>query len=134
MSRCGVKTFCYNWMPSDDWTRTSTEDLQGSGALSTSFNIKDAPAEVSGHKMQAKVTSESELWATLEEFLNEIVPVCEECNINLALHPDDPPVKELANRQRKLSTILSRSKKFATWFLLLEMGCVLPRNICISWD
>eukprot|EP00944_MAST-04C_sp_MAST-4C-sp1_P007194 g7194.t1 len=102
MSRCGVKTFCYNWMPSDDWTRTSTEDLQRGGALSTSFNIKNAPAEVSGHKMQAKMTSESELWANLEEFLNEIVPVCEECNINLALHPDDPPVKKLANGQPQI--------------------------------
>ena len=48
------------------------------------------------------MTLESELWANLQEFLNEIVPVCEECNINLALHPDDPPVKKLANGQPQI--------------------------------
>ena len=42
-------------MPSDDWTRTSTDDPQRGGALSTSFNIKDTPAEVSGHKKQSKL-------------------------------------------------------------------------------
>jgi mannonate dehydratase len=95
MSKCGVKTFCYNWMPSDDWTRTSTDDPQRGGALSTSFNIKDAPAEVSGHKKQSITTPAEELWKNLEEFLKEIIPVCEQYGIDLALHPDDPPVQNL---------------------------------------
>ena len=95
MAKCGVKTFCYNWMPSDDWTRTSTDDPQRGGALSTSFNIKDTPAEVSGHKKQSKITTADELWKNLEHFLKEILPICEKYEVDLALHPDDPPVADL---------------------------------------
>ena len=31
------------------------------------------------------------LWENLEYFLKAIMPVCNECNIKMAIHPDDPP-------------------------------------------
>lgn len=36
------------------------------------------------------VTSE-DLWNNLEYFLNRLMPVCEECDVKMAIHPDDPP-------------------------------------------
>ena len=36
------------------------------------------------------VTAEK-LWENLEYFLNAIMPVCEECDVKMAIHPDDPP-------------------------------------------
>jgi mannonate dehydratase len=33
-----------------------------------------------------------ELFQSLSEFLNEVVPVAEEAGIRLAIHPDDPPI------------------------------------------
>jgi len=44
--------------------------------------------------------SDNELWERLGVFLDEIVPVAEECGVRLAAHPDDPPVDSLRNTAR----------------------------------
>ena len=35
--------------------------------------------------------SHDDLFNNLVYFLNKIIPVCEKCNVNMAIHPDDPP-------------------------------------------
>ena len=54
----------------------------------------DAPAGTVG-----EVTSD-QLWARLEEFLHEIVPVAAEAGVRLAAHPDDPPLPALRGTAR----------------------------------
>ncbi len=39
-----------------------------------------------------QTVDEKQLWANLEFFLHEILPVAEEHGIQMAIHPDDPPV------------------------------------------
>eukprot|EP00055_Hartaetosiga_balthica_P011663 m.53820 g.53820 ORF g.53820 m.53820 type:complete len:418 (+) comp7686_c0_seq4:36-1289(+) len=38
------------------------------------------------------VLTEEHLWSTMEHFLNEIIPICEETKVKLLLHPNDPPL------------------------------------------
>jgi mannonate dehydratase len=95
MGKLNIKCLCYNWMPSDDWTRTAVNVPVRGGALATAFDLDYAPVEVSGHKTTKSITSRVKLWDTLNRFLQEIIPVCEEANVNLALHPDDPPLETL---------------------------------------
>src|SRR5579859_720872 len=42
----------------------------------------------------------AELWRRLEIFLREILPVAEEANVKLALHPDDPPLPAMRGQPR----------------------------------
>ncbi|HUA37518.1 MAG TPA: mannonate dehydratase [Candidatus Sulfopaludibacter sp.] len=42
----------------------------------------------------------NELWQRLESFLREILPVAEEANVKLALHPDDPPMPTMRGQPR----------------------------------
>jgi mannonate dehydratase len=45
--------------------------------------------------------SEEDLWDRVSVFLNELLPVAEECGIRLAAHPDDPPLPRV-HQQPKL--------------------------------
>ena len=118
LSEFGVKVICYNFMPIFDWTRTEMfhplED--GSTALFYEKAKVDGldPKELIRTVSEAsdltlpgwepekldkitdlfeayKQVDEEQLWANLEIFLQEILPVAEACGIKMAIHPDDPP-------------------------------------------
>ncbi|MGD0734062.1 MAG: mannonate dehydratase [Terracidiphilus sp.] len=44
--------------------------------------------------------SHDELWRRLEAFLAEVVPVAEQAGVQLALHPDDPPMPTMRQQPR----------------------------------
>lgn len=100
MGTAGIEVLCYNWMPSDDWTRTSVDEKERGGSLVTEFDVDAASAngasELAGRKEQrTKVTSREELWENLRAFLDDVIPVCEMHGVSLAMHPDDPPLASL---------------------------------------
>lgn len=93
MAEAEMEVLCYNWMPNEDWQRTSAEVLERGGARVTEFNLREAERNVTdADGRPATRTPAVRLWDTLERFLNEIVPVAEDAGIKLALHPDDPPL------------------------------------------
>lgn len=114
----GVKVVCYNFMPVFDWTRTDLYHPlpDGSTALYYEKNkIKQDPMEMAeyilgnakGYTMPGwepermanlkelfekyKDVTKEKLWDNLKYFLEALMPVCHECGIKMAIHPDDPP-------------------------------------------
>lgn len=99
MGRLGVGTLCMNFMAHIGWYRTRSDYPLRGGALGTAFSMADfAP------KDDFSITEE-QLWRNLEHFLREILPVCEESGVRLALHPDDPPVPRLGGVSRILTSL-----------------------------
>ena len=43
-----------------------------------------------------RVYGEEEVWENFRYFIRRISPVCRECGVRIALHPNDPPVPSLA--------------------------------------
>jgi len=89
LGRLGVPVWCYEWMPVINWLRTSTTIPSRGGALATGFDydlIKNAPLTEYG------IVPEERLWESLDYFLKAVVPVAEKWNVQLAMHPDDPPL------------------------------------------
>lgn len=101
MGALGIGTVCYNWMPVWGWFRSSSFG-QGRGHSNiTSFDYPDVlniPAAKVGQ------ISQDQLWTNLEYFLKKVIPVAEKYRIRLALHPDDPPVQQIAGIDRILIT------------------------------
>lgn len=105
----GVKCICYNFMPVFDWTRSQLDKelSDGSNALvyyrdqvdqldPTKLALPGWDASYSPDEMKTLIEDyqkigEEGLWHNLKCFIEEILPVAIECDVNMAIHPDDPP-------------------------------------------
>ena len=109
LGEAGVSVCCYNWMPTADWTRTRVDEKERGGSLVTAFVPGESAAaalaamglDQGAHRDGSDAVaacSAEQLWANLESFLREVLPVCEASGVKLAMHPDDPPLPELNGR------------------------------------
>ncbi|WP_432455364.1 MULTISPECIES: mannonate dehydratase [unclassified Agarivorans] len=117
LGRFGVKVVCYNFMPVFDWTRTELYKSLPDGSNALFFEkskiseidpielietiSKNTDVTMPGweperlanlketFKLYKDFTAE-DLWKNLQYFLEQIIPVAEECGIKMAIHPDDP--------------------------------------------
>ena len=112
LARAGVKCICYNFMPVFDWTRTQLDHKNADGStslvyyqeqvdkadpLKTGSDItlpgwdasytRDELKEVASRYVNM---SEEQLWDNLAYFLERVIPVAAECDVNMAIHEDDP--------------------------------------------
>lgn len=91
MGRLGVSLLCYNFMATG-WYRTHTDLPERAGALVTGFDYETA--------RQQPITQYGEIpaqkiWENYAYFLENIMPTAEAAGVQMALHPDDPPVPML---------------------------------------
>lgn len=147
LSKCNIKTVCYNFMPVLDWTRTQLKFRLEDGSYALRFDPlalaafelfmlkrkeaeeiyteeqqrnahaylqklseseKDTlqqtimaglpgtdevftPEEFTVHLERYKDIDEQGLRENLAYFLSKIIPLAEEHDINMCIHPDDPP-------------------------------------------
>lgn len=118
LAECGIKVICYNFMPIFDWLRTDLhyQLVDGSNVMAfESEKLKDDPHEIikstrnnsQGYILPGwepeRLTAIEQLfkdYANVDEvklrenmkyFLDAIIPTCEECDVRMAMHPDDPP-------------------------------------------
>ena len=111
LGKAGVKCICYNFMPVFDWTRTQLdkvledgsnalvyyrEQLEGMNPLTGELSLPgwDSSYTKEGLKdlfAEYEKITEEDLWENLRYFLEQVIPVAEEMDVNMAIHPDDPP-------------------------------------------
>lgn len=118
VAKVGAKVICYNFMPVFDWTRTDLFKEMEDGATAL-FYEKAKVDNMDPHELVRQTTSnaaftmpgweperlahiekslkayenvtEDALWEHLQYFLEQVLPVAEEHDIQMAIHPDDPP-------------------------------------------
>lgn len=119
LAKAGIKVVTYNFMPVFDWLRTDlkyklpdgSEVMYYDDELVRNITPKQLVAAIKEGSSNFVLPGwewerleqlertlqmyegmeEKDLFDNLIHFLREIVPVCEQFNIKLALHPDDPP-------------------------------------------
>jgi mannonate dehydratase len=111
LGKAGIEVVTYNFMPVFDWTRSELdyeledgsealiykkEEVDKMDPLSGELDLPGWDTSYSKDELNDLMTAyqeidEDQLWDNLEYFLKEIIPVAEEENIKMAIHPDDPP-------------------------------------------
>ena len=102
MGKLGVPVWCYEWMADFNWMRTNTSTISRGGSLVTSYDdalMQHAPPTEFGP------ISDEELWRNLDYFLQKIVPVAEKWDVQLAMHPDDPPLSPIRSVARIMRSV-----------------------------
>lgn len=108
LSKYGVKCICYNFMPVFDWTRSQLDHRLEDGSEALVYYKEDVdkldptklslpgwdssykPEEIKELIAAYQELKDEGLWNNLKLFLEEIIPVAEECDVLMAIHPDDP--------------------------------------------
>jgi len=97
----GVPMICYNWMAGLGWYRTRVDVPERGGAFVSEFDNEAARRQ---GLTEWGAVSEEAIWANLEYFLKAVIPVAENVGVQMALHPDDPPVSPLRGIGRILTS------------------------------
>lgn len=112
VARAGVKCICYNFMPVFDWTRTQLDHVLEDGSTSLVYyqeqvdkvnplesdsdltlpgwDLSYTREELKQVVAEYQKMTEEDLWENLSYFLEKIIPVAAECQVNMAIHEDDP--------------------------------------------
>lgn len=119
LAACDIHLVCYSFKPIFGWAKTNLKYKNPDSSYSLVFDQKDLEGMVAkdmfrlingqtdGFKlpgweeeklqqfdrllqMYAHV-SEEDLFQNLVYFLKKVIPVCEEVDVKLGIHPDDPP-------------------------------------------
>ncbi|MBC7116167.1 MAG: mannonate dehydratase [Pseudothermotoga sp.] len=119
LAKAGIKLITYNFMPVFDWLRTDLRYRLPDGS-ETMYYDDELVRNITPKQLVAMMKQNAASfvlpgweWDRLEElektlnmyqnmkeedllenllyFLRQIVPVCEQLNVKMALHPDDPP-------------------------------------------
>ena len=102
MGEAGVLTLCYNFRGIGNFRTTATVGRGGARYSTFDYDefMKESPDYPDHH------ISEEQLRENLKHFFECIVPAAEEAEVQLTMHPDDPPRPEpLGGAARILSTL-----------------------------
>ena len=111
LGKAGVKVICYNFMPVFDWVRSELKYKTSDGSNCLAYDQKTIDAldprtkslslpgwdesytkeELANLLKRYESIDEEKLFDNMVYFLKKLMPVCEEFDVKMAVHPDDPP-------------------------------------------
>ncbi|MGC6769420.1 mannonate dehydratase [Enterococcus sp. LJL128] len=142
LSHCGVHLICYSFKPIFGWAKTTLAHENPDGSFSLLYDqavvdnmeasdmYKLIHSQSKGFRLPGweeerlnkfnslvkiyEGVTEDDLFENLKYFLMKVIPICEENDVKMAIHPDDPPweifgfpriTKNLADLQRIMDII-----------------------------
>jgi mannonate dehydratase len=139
LAKAGVKVICYNFMPVFDWLRSDLAQKLSDGSEALAYDhsvvkdidpirlVEDMGKHSNGFALPGwepyrlkelkslfaryKGVDEEKLFENFGYFLEQIIPVCEEVDVKMAVHPDDPPwslfgLPRIVNNRKNLERIV----------------------------
>ena len=105
LAKAGISYTTYAHMGNGIWS-SEREKTRG-GASARAFKQETAKGYWAGKVFEPPLShgrkfSKEELWENYTYFIKQVAPVAEELGIRIGIHPDDPPVPELAGVPRHI--------------------------------
>ena len=75
-----------------------------------------------------RLYTKEEMWDNFKYFLDRVLPVCEEANVKIALHPNDPPVDCLLG----ISNLITSAEDYKHAFELSGNSPYLGLKMCLG--
>jgi mannonate dehydratase len=88
LGRLGVSVLVLDWLPANTFT---TAMIERRGYLTREFRLSDFRSRIEKQRFEREYSTE-EIWDAFAYFLKAVLPVAEEANVRLAMHPSDPPI------------------------------------------
>jgi mannonate dehydratase len=104
LGKAGIPYTTYAHMANGIWS-TERETTRG-GAPARAFDLEKAVKgdwagrQFPGPLSHGRKYTQEEIWDNFTSFVKEVAPVAEDAGVRIGIHPDDPPVPELAGIPR----------------------------------
>jgi mannonate dehydratase len=131
ISAVGIPALGYNFKPMGNFRTTATFG-RGEGMYSTFDYEEFLQNRPTPHDPQV---SEAEMWEHMAYFLKRVIPVAEQEGVQMALHPDDPPISEPLAGVAQIASTLDQFRRIFdlvpsdTNGMLFCQGCVTEMGV-----
>jgi mannonate dehydratase len=137
LGKLGIPVSSYDFHPANTYT---TGQVKRRGYVAREFKLKDFREKIEKQRFDREYSAE-EIWENYEYFMKAVLPVAEEADVWLSLHPDDPPISKMNgvakvfthyNGYKRAEKIAAGSKHWGlelcvgTW---LEGGDEMGKNV-----
>jgi len=137
LGRVDIPIVSWTWQLGRAWRRTRNDARARGDSLVTAFDVNQIAADLARPTFQI---SETELWENLEHFLVKVVPVAQEAEVKMALHPADPPIETLGGIPQVIRSVAAYDRALSIkpspyngvcfcQGCITEMGTDIPKAI-----
>jgi len=92
LGRLGIPVANIDFHPANTYTTAQVESPRG--YIAREFKLSDFRGKVEKQFFEREYSAE-QIWQHYTYFIQAVLPVAEEANVKLALHPDDPPLEKM---------------------------------------
>lgn len=125
LGKAGIPVGYMTWEPNHVLTTDFKVSTHTRGGIGRVVDLEELKARPYSH---GRLYTEEEIWANFKYFLDRALPVCEEANIKIALHPNDPPVDCLLG----ITNLIKSSQDYRRAFELAGNSPYLGMKMCIG--
>lgn len=123
--RMGVKIVSVAWQPNGIFRTGRACRPCTRGGVSAYADLEEIAARPISNDREY---GEEEIWENFAYFLQRVLPVCEECGVRLALHPNDPPVESLGG----VHSLIYNMDCYERAFALANNSPALGIKLCVG--
>ena len=125
LAKAGIKIGYATWEPNQVLTTEFAVGEHTKGAIGRIVDLDELKSRPYTH---GRLFTQEEIWENFKYFLDRVLPVCEELDFKIALHPNDPPVDCLVG----VSNLITSAECYKKAFELSRNSPYLGMKMCVG--